>query len=104
RDRPVAKLTDFGFSRFCLQLGAGTRVELSDTHCGSLAYVAPEILQSRRYSALVSDVWSVGVVLYVLLNARLPFPVGEDQGKLIRRQLEHRIKFPNRTLSAEAED
>ena len=49
------------------------RRELSDTYCGSYAYAAPEILRNIPYDGTVSDVWSLGVVLYMMVTAALPF-------------------------------
>ncbi|KAM9175793.1 testis-specific serine/threonine-protein kinase 3 [Mergus octosetaceus] len=65
----TVKLTDFGFAKL---LPRGRR-ELSRTFCGSTAYAAPEVLQGVPHDSRKGDVWSLGVILYVLLCARLPF-------------------------------
>uniref|UniRef100_A0A0E0L157 non-specific serine/threonine protein kinase n=1 Tax=Oryza punctata TaxID=4537 RepID=A0A0E0L157_ORYPU len=73
-ERGDLRLTDFGLSAFADQhLGADG---LAATHCGSPAYVAPEILLKRRYDAGKADVWSCGVVLFVLTAGYLPFNDG----------------------------
>jgi len=46
---------------------------ISDTYCGTTGYIAPEIIRGRSYDPRASDVWSLGVVLYVFLNKSLPF-------------------------------
>ena len=55
------KLTDFGFCRF-YEVG-----NLSKTFCGSAAYAAPEILQGIPYNCPQYDVWSTGVILYIMV-------------------------------------
>lgn len=61
------KLTDFGFAKCC------TSSCLSETYCGTAAYAAPEIIMHEPYDACASDIWSMGVILFVLLNDSLPF-------------------------------
>uniref|UniRef100_A0A914VJY7 Protein kinase domain-containing protein n=1 Tax=Plectus sambesii TaxID=2011161 RepID=A0A914VJY7_9BILA len=47
--------------------------DLSATFCGSKSYSAPEILTGSRYSPLKADVWSLGVIAFVLVTNRMPF-------------------------------
>ena len=61
------KLSDFGFSRF---FHPG---DLSRTFCGSAAYAAPEILQGIPYVGPAYDVWSVGVILYIMVSGEKMF-------------------------------
>ncbi|NWY00885.1 TSSK3 kinase, partial [Nothoprocta ornata] len=63
------KLTDFGFAKLLPR----NRKELSQTFCGSTAYAAPEVLQGVPHDSRKGDVWSAGVILYVMLCASLPF-------------------------------
>ncbi|XP_076330895.1 uncharacterized protein LOC143236491 [Tachypleus tridentatus] len=72
----MVKLTDFGFSnKFC----PGQKLE---TSCGSLAYSAPEILLGDSYDAPKVDVWSLGVILYMLVCGHAPFLEANDSETL----------------------
>uniref|UniRef100_A0A0A8Y4C5 non-specific serine/threonine protein kinase n=1 Tax=Arundo donax TaxID=35708 RepID=A0A0A8Y4C5_ARUDO len=64
------KVTDFGLAALPEQL---RHDGLLHTQCGTPAYVAPEVLRKRGYDGARADVWSCGVVLYVLLCGFLPF-------------------------------
>ena len=46
--------------------------------CGSIQYAAPEILKRERYMGEMVDIWSVGIMLFGLVNSYLPF---EDDGQ-----------------------
>lgn len=67
------KIADFGFSRtFSPELNG------LQTSCGSLYYAAPEILEGKKYVGPEVDVWSLGVILYVMLTGEMPFEGGND--------------------------
>ncbi|XP_076332866.1 uncharacterized protein LOC143237471 [Tachypleus tridentatus] len=72
----VVKLTDFGFSN---RYHPGQKLE---TSCGSLAYSAPEILLGDMYDAPKVDVWSLGVILYMLVCGYAPFQEVNDSETL----------------------
>jgi serine/threonine protein kinase len=64
------KVSDFGLSAVADQM---RHDGLFHTFCGTPAYVAPEVLSRRGYDAAKADLWSCGVVLYVLMAGYLPF-------------------------------
>ncbi|NXK05818.1 TSSK6 kinase, partial [Herpetotheres cachinnans] len=63
-----AKLTDFGFSK-----EANSYPDLSTTFCGSAAYASPEVLMGIPYDTKKYDMWSLGVMLYVMVTGHMPF-------------------------------
>jgi len=65
-------LGDFGFARSCRDPQTLKRI-LSHTFCGSAAYAAPEILQGVPYNPQMYDIWSLGVVLYIMVTGAMPF-------------------------------
>lgn len=79
------QVADFGLSKFT------TPTEIMDMACGTLAYVAPEVLQLKGYSKKV-DVWSIGVVMYILLRGRLPFD-GFKKKDVIEKAKRGDLKF-----------
>ncbi|XP_029464728.1 SNF-related serine/threonine-protein kinase-like [Rhinatrema bivittatum] len=76
REQGVVKLTDFGFSN---RFQPGTMLT---TSCGSLAYSAPEILLGDEYDAPAVDIWSLGVILYMLMCGHPPFQEANDSETL----------------------
>jgi len=61
------KIIDFGLSNLF-----SPRSQLK-TFCGSLYFAAPELLQAKQYTGPEVDVWSFGIVLYVLVCGKVPF-------------------------------
>ncbi|KAK2985781.1 hypothetical protein RJ640_012599 [Escallonia rubra] len=64
------KVTDFGLSAFADHL---RQDGLLHTTCGTPAYVAPEVIGKKGYDGAKADIWSCGVILFVLLAGFLPF-------------------------------
>lgn len=79
------KLGDFGWSR---KLVKG---EVRKTFCGTYEYMAPEILENKQQSKAV-DVWSVGVLLYELMEGKSPF-AGKNMIKIYQKIMQQKITF-----------
>ena len=77
-------MTDFGFVKGCKT--DNTLNEKLQTFCGSLYYCPPEMIDGIPYVGPSVDLWSLGVILYVLTNGYMPFknPNVADLYRLIR--------------------
>jgi serine/threonine protein kinase len=76
-DDSAVKIADFGFAKRVYKPNSLT------TQCGTPGYVAPEILEGTPYDQ-ASDMWSVGVILYILLGGYPPF-IENNQRELFRK-------------------
>jgi protein-serine/threonine kinase len=80
---PLIALTDLGLSR-----PYDPNAPLLSTRCGSTDYAAPEIMLGQPYDGRATDAWALGVILYCLLESRLPFdppPESRRAGKVAHR-------------------
>ncbi|XP_063975096.1 serine/threonine-protein kinase 33-like [Diachasmimorpha longicaudata] len=68
-DQLYIKITDFGLS--ATRNGPGHDDMLHD-FCGTITYMAPEMVTTKSYSQQC-DVWSMGIIMYVLLTGTFPF-------------------------------
>ena len=108
--RPLVKLCDFGFSKDSNYHSAPT------SRVGTPAYLAPEVIKAgegAKYSGTAADIWSLGVLLYVMLCGSYPFRRREDDTKnnaakmdaLLKRIRNVDYRFPSHVaVSPEAKD
>ncbi|OAX82398.1 CAMK protein kinase [Emergomyces africanus] len=89
--RALVTLSDLGLSRRIPQPPAST---LLQTRCGSEDYAAPEILMGQPYDGRSTDAWALGVLLYAIMESRLPFdplPGARGDPAKLRARTPHRI-------------
>ncbi|XAR68731.1 Non-specific serine/threonine protein kinase [Bertholletia excelsa] len=85
------KVSDFGLSA----LAESKRQDgLLHTTCGTPAYVAPEVINRKGYDGSKADIWSCGVILFVLLAGYLPFH-DSNLMEMYRKIGKADFKFPN---------
>lgn len=92
------KIADFGLSKVASSLPEDF---LMTTRCGTPGYIAPEVLaqevtdgELRRYGTSC-DMWSVGVIVYILLSASPPFH-GKTDAEMNRKIQQGIYRFPGR--------
>lgn len=97
----TVKLSDFGLSNFVAN-SAQAEDDATDDHCvltsavGSPGFVAPEIFESSYGTAV--DIWSCGVILYMLLSGgAMPFP-GRSASEVVRHARTGEIDFSSGAL------
>ncbi|KOS19970.1 putative serine/threonine-protein kinase [Escovopsis weberi] len=91
------KIADFGMAA----------LHQTDSHrlvtaCGSPHYAAPELLKNRHYKGDRADIWSLGVILYAMLSASLPFD-DPDLRVMMSKTKKGNYEMP-KMISPEAED
>ena len=87
------RLTDFGLSNTFSDINP-----VLNTGCGSPAFVAPEIAMGKSYTK-AADIWSLGVMLYEMATAKLPFE-GDDVHSIMTAIVHQEPVYPM-TLSGE---
>ena len=83
----ILKIIDFGLSNFCNQN------EYLNTPCGSPSYAPPEMIEGNKYDGMFGDIWSCGVILYVMLCGYLPFD-GKNNNDLFNKILKCKVNYP----------
>ena len=77
------RIIDFGLSKLTVP---GEELKLK---CGTLSYVAPEVLSLQGYG-IEADMWSIGVIMFLLLRGKLPF-TGRSAAEVIERTIAARL-------------
>ena len=87
----LLKLCDFGWAK---ELTVNNR----STFCGTIEYMAQEIVGSEKYDYSV-DVWSLGILLYELLMGHSPFKSKKEKNTMIKIKLHDLVFDKNKNLS-----
>lgn len=87
-DQDVCKLCDFGVSR---KISPNEKIT---EQCGTPAYLAPEIVRDKGYYGFKADVWSLGVLLFVLVTGKMPFRAATVD-ELNSAILDGKFEFPD---------
>jgi len=91
-------ITDFGLSKEGLFEAEST----TKTFCGTPEYLAPEVIRGEKYTKAV-DWWSLGTLLYEMMNGLPPFYVDGNEELMYEKILYSPLQFPD-SFSQEAKD
>lgn len=91
-EQPVIKICDFGYSK------DEVANSVCKTACGTPEYMAPEVLSTEQYDGKAADIWSCGVMLYVLVVGNFPFTRPADAALIHAKALQ---KMFGRILEAD---
>ena len=95
-DNKILKIIDFGLGNMY------KKGQLLKTGCGSPCYIPPEMIKEEEYDGAKSDIWSAGIILYLMLCGHLPF-YEEDNQLMYKKIIEGQYTIPQ-YLSEEAKD
>ncbi|OHS94655.1 AGC family protein kinase [Tritrichomonas foetus] len=93
---PIIKVTDFGLCGYI------SKERLMKTFCGSPCYCAPECLCRVQYDGRLSDIWSLGVILYAMVTGEHPWSV-MNTSLMLRQIMKATYTIPD-YVSAECRD
>lgn len=78
---------------FCISRSLGPNEYLTEP-VGTLGYMAPEVLLEKPYNKS-ADIWSIGIITYLLLCGCLPFDDEHSDKEIIRQTLYNSVPYPN---------
>jgi serine/threonine protein kinase len=100
-DRKHLKLTDFGLSGVSFSssdqdglAAASDGINVLHADCGTPQYAAPEVVGNQGYMGDAADLWSCGVILYVMVAGFVPFDDQHSEAAIREKVQEGRLKFP----------
>ena len=97
-DKGQIKIMDFGLSKI---LG---KKEKAVDGFGTLTFVSPEVLIRKPYNKEI-DIWSIGVILYLMLSGDLPFDDEEDDEQKIAKSIVYNeVEFPEKKFGKRSKE
>jgi len=87
-DKKHLVISDFGLST-----GMQGSRNLLKTRCGTVHYISPEVAKGDPYVGMASDIWSVGIILYAMVTASLPFD-GPNSVAVLKRIVRGEFTIP----------
>lgn len=90
------KIVDFGLSNMYKE---GEKLL---TACGSPCYASPEMIKGEQYDPELTDVWSLGVVLFSMIFAKLPFE--DDNTSILYGKIKSGLYVIDRKITSELRD
>ena len=97
-DKGHIKIMDFGLSKIL-----GKKEKTSDGF-GTLTFVSPEVLVRKPYNKEI-DIWSIGVILYLMLSGDLPFDDEEDDEQKIAKSIVfNEVEFPQNKFANKSKE
>ena len=97
-DKGHIKIMDFGLSKIL-----GKKEKTSDGF-GTLTFVSPEVLIRKPYNKEI-DIWSIGVILYLILSGDLPFDDEEDyEEKIAKSIVFNEVEFPSKKFGNKSKE
>ena len=83
------KITDFGIAK----IPSSEQLTMTDKAIGTVHYISPEQVNGNGNTSTVSDIYSVGIILYEIMTGKLPFD-GENAFLIARKQMDEEPRNP----------
>lgn len=88
----AAAANSHGSRKSAFKAGLTGAARLNETFCGTLPYLSPEMIRQQPYDSKKTDMWSLGICLFVMLNDKLPFPFS-DVRAMLKKQMSRDYRF-----------